>query len=72
MHTTIFPLSSFIASSFFVFIARLYVCVQVPAQYGPVRTLAVAGDIVLAGTTKNALVQSSLVSPSFTAITEVP
>jgi hypothetical protein len=55
-----------------VHIARLCICVQVPAQYGPVRTLAVAGDVVLAGTTKNALVQSSLVSPSFTAITEVP
>lgn len=70
MYTKIFPLSSFITSSFFVLITRLCICVQVPGQYGPVRTLAVAGDIVLAGTTKNALVQSSLVSPSFTAITE--
>lgn len=44
--------------------------VQVPGQYGPVRSVAISGDRVVVGTTKNALAISPLLIASFSPITE--
>lgn len=55
----------------YIFVSTLLFTIQIPEQFGPIRTVAEGkGNVILIGTTRNFVLQGTL-SGDFTPITQV-